>query len=176
MTWWRLLCYKIQNSADSLNQSLREVPGYMEPFSTRILPYIISTPPPPSSKRKLSAQIFCRKSEQFWSSNFDFGNGYFDNDYSWKLGVTVNSNFDVFFEKTPNGLDPPYFWKFHSAFFCKYTLTCVNLQWHFWDWRWPPLPPFMEFFSKIYDKNLQCNFLDRKWPPPLDFFQKNIQI
>ena len=43
--------FQIQNSANSLNQSLREAPGYMESFSTRILPYIISTPPPQANER-----------------------------------------------------------------------------------------------------------------------------
>ena len=97
-----------------------------------------------------------------------------------------------FFGKLPNGLCPPplpIFGNYIALFFAKirkYSLTCVNLQWFFLDWRWPPPPPpFLDIFSKIYDqnipfwnqKNLQCNFLDRKWsPPPLDLFQKNIQI
>ena len=87
----------------------------------------------------------------------------------------------MFFWKTPKRPWPPppsFFGNYIALFFAKvrkYALTCVNLQWNFLDWRWPPpLPPFLDIFSKIYDqnipfwnqKNLQCNFLDWKWPPP----------
>ena len=34
------------------------------------------------------------------------------------------------------------------AFFHKYTLTCVNLQCNFLDWRWPPLPTLFPFGSR----------------------------
>ena len=100
----------------------------------------------------------------------------------------------MFFWKTPKRpLTPPpspfleITLRFFFAKVCKYALTCVNLQWNFLDWRCsrPPLLPFLDIFSKIYDqnipfwnqKNLQCNFLDRKWPPPpSEVFQKNIHF
>ena len=44
----------------------------------------------------------------------------------------------------------------------------------------PPLSPFLDIFSKVYDQNiqlwnqqnLQCNFLDQKWLPPIGTFPK----
>ena len=74
--------------------------------------------------------------------------------------------YGCFFEKSPNGLDPPpvLFWKLHCAFFlkvCKYVLTWINLQWHFWIGDDPPLfwTFFPKFTTKIYrfETNRICN-------------------
>ena len=70
------------------------------------------------------------------------------------LGVTVYSKIDAFLKKkSPNGLDPRLFLEISLRFFRKYTITCVNLQWNFLDWRWPPPSPLFGHFSKIYDQN-----------------------
>ena len=64
--------------------------------------------------------------------------------------------YGCFFEKSPNGLDPPplslfgnYIALFSRKFFQK--KVCINLQWNFLDWRWPPPSPplFGQFFQNL---------------------------
>ena len=98
---------------------------------------------------------------------------------------------DVFLENSQTAFDPPplpIFGNYIALFFakvCKYALTCVNLQWNFLDWRWPPpLPPFWTFFPKFTTKIYRfetkkiCNviFWIGNDPPPSEVFQKNIQF
>ena len=98
----------------------------------------------------------------------------------------------MFFCKIPKRPWPPpppsLFGNYIALFFAKvrkYALTCVNLQWNFLDWRWPPpLPPFLDIFSKIYDQNIPfwnqkiCNviFWIGNDPPPLRTFFKKTSI
>ena len=72
-----------------------------------------------------------------------------------EMFVVWNKNpkqYGFFLKRSKRGLNPPsWVLKIHCIFFSqKYLLICVNLQWNFLDWRWPPpLPLFFDIFSKI---------------------------
>ena len=99
---------------------------------------------------------------------------------SQSLGVTADSNFDVFFEKkSPNYLDPP-----SPLTFGKFIALCsrkfVDLQkfaMKFFGFKMTP-PPFWTFFPKFMAKiyRFETKKSAKHWighdPPPLGPFSK----
>ena len=100
----------------------------------------------------------------------------------WKLHCVFFSPKWMFFWKTPKRPFGNYIALFFAKV-CKYALTCVNLQWNFLDWRWPPpSPPFWTFFPKFTTKIYRfetkkiCNVIfwigNDPPPPPFGSFPK----